>query len=83
MWPEWFQWKGQDKGQQAQTVTQKVPSEDEEKHHCEDSRALEQAAQRVCGVSLSGDIQELTWTQSRATCSRWARSSSGLWTGWH
>ena len=47
----------QDKGQQAQTRTQEVPSEYEEKLiRLKGDRAREQAAQRGCGVS-SGDIQ--------------------------
>ena len=49
----------QNKGQWAQTGTQEVSSEDEEKpFHCEGDEALEQCAQRGCGVS-SGGIQEL------------------------
>lgn len=47
----------QDKGQQAQTDKQEVPSENKEKLlSFEDGRALEWAAQRGWGVSFSGDI---------------------------
>ena len=49
----------QDKGQQAQTEAWEVPPEQEEKIlHSEGDGALEQVAQRGCGVSLSGDIQD-------------------------
>ncbi|GAB0180636.1 hypothetical protein GRJ2_000528900 [Grus japonensis] len=41
-------------------LTQEVPSQYEEKTlHCEDGQALEDAALRGCGVSFSGDIQNL------------------------
>ena len=47
------------RGNQNKLGTQEVPYEHEEKLlYFECDRALEQAAQRGCGVSFSGDIQD-------------------------
>lgn len=45
----------QDKGKQPQAETQEVPSD--KLLYSEHDRAVEQAAQRACGVVLSADIQ--------------------------
>jgi len=48
-------------GQQAETGTQEVPHKRaKELVYCEDDRALEQPAQRGCGVSFSGNTQDLS-----------------------
>jgi len=49
-----------DKRQWVQTGTQEIPSEHEEELlYCQDDGALEQAAERGCGVSLSGNTPDL------------------------
>ena len=57
--------KPQDKRQQEETDAQEVPPEyKEECLYCAGNRALEQGAQRGCGISLTGDLQELSGCDS-------------------
>lgn len=46
--------------------------------YCGDNRALGQVTQRVCGVTFSGEIQNLPWMPSCATCCRWSCLAGGL-----
>ncbi|KAJ7426176.1 hypothetical protein WISP_18140 [Willisornis vidua] len=53
--------KQKDKRQQAEIGAQKVPPEyEKELLYCASDQALEQASQSGCGVSLTGDVQELS-----------------------
>ncbi|KAJ7403055.1 hypothetical protein BTVI_80997 [Pitangus sulphuratus] len=50
-----------DNGKLAESDAQEIPPEyEEELLSCTGDRALEQVAQRGCGVSLTGDCQELS-----------------------
>lgn len=47
--------------------------------HCgQGSQTLEQDAQKVCGVSIPGDISKCTWTWSWGTCSCWSGFEQGF-----
>jgi len=73
MGPDSFQWcpQQQYKGQWAQTEAQEVPSEHEkELLHSQGDGALEQVAQRGCGFSFSGDIQNPCGRGPVWTCCR-------------
>jgi len=50
----------QDKGQWAQTEAEEIPSEHEEELHSEGDKALDKVAQRGCGISFFGGIQDPT-----------------------
>jgi len=71
----------QDKGQRAQTEAEEVPAEDEEELlPSEGAGALAQAAQRGCGVSFSGDIQDLPGRDA-VQPALGDPASAGGWTG--
>ena len=70
----------QDKGQWAQTEAEEVPSEHEEELlPSEGDGALEQVAQRGCGVSFSGDILDPAG-QCPVQPAVGDRASAGGWT---
>jgi len=82
MGPDSFQWctATQDKGQWAQTEAEEVPAEHEEELlYSEGDGALEQAAQRCCRFSFSGDIQDPPG-QSPVQPAQGDPASAGGWT---
>ena len=72
----------QDKGQWAQTEAEEVLSEHEEELlPSEGDGAVAQVAQRGCGVSFSGDTQDLPGRGS-VQPALGDPASAGGWTGW-
>jgi len=80
MGPSSFQWCPET-GQRAQTEAEEVPAEPEEELlPSEGDGALAQAAQGGCGVSFSGDIQDLPG-QGPVQPAVGDPASAGGWTG--
>lgn len=75
--PQWCQALGQDN--RHKTDAQEVAPDYEKELYCIDDHALEQAAQRGCGVS-QWSYSRTVWMQSCAMCSRMTLTEHRSWT---